>query len=467
MTADDQHVTPALQLLSVATDGYCDPVTGECVFPGRHRSTSAAASEPARPAAGAGSQATAYLGQATGPQPRSTLDTGTSPRALAIRTGHLFDGDRVHGRALVLVRDGRITDVDLTGAQPPSGLPVIDLGADGWLLPGLVDAHVHLTWDGTANAVVNLMAGSDDDLRATIQAAAHKLLAAGVTTVRDLGDRGYLTVEHRQNTPPHATPHIVAAGPPLTTPGGHCHFLGGAVDGADQIRAAVRARADNGCEVVKVMATGGNLTPGSAAHQSQFTAADLRLVVNEARLLGLRVAAHAHAADGIVDAVRAGVDTLEHFSFFTADGVEFRPQVLDELLSRGTVVSATVGILPGSPPPPPPVARRLDAIIALMRRTIAAGVPVIAGTDAGVDPLKPHDILPYGLAQLGELGMPAVEVLRSGTRTAAAAVGLAGRKGVVSAGADADMLALGADPTWDLAALRDVRAVFRAGVRVR
>jgi len=196
------------------------------------------------------------------------------------------------------------------------------------------------------------------------------------------------------------------AGPPLTTRGGHCYFLGGGAEGEAALRAAVRERAERGCDVVKVMVSGGNLTVGSLPHESQYDLAALRAVVDEAHRAGLPAAAHVHAAQAVADAVEAGFDTLERVTFFTAGGVGADPSLLDRIAASGVVVSVTVGTIPDGSPPPPAIAQRMAPIIANHSRMFRAGATTVPGTDAGVSPGKPHDVLPYALRALVErIGM--------------------------------------------------------------
>jgi imidazolonepropionase-like amidohydrolase len=387
---------------------------------------------------------------------------------LVLRAGHVFDGERALGRAMVLITGGTISDVDTTGAEPPAGAEVIDFGSDAWLLPGLVDAHVHLAFDASADVVGALAACHDDALSERMAAAAARTLRAGVTTVRDLGDRNYLSLGLRERLPATSRPHIVAAGPPVTTHGGHCYFLGGEAEGDAALRAGVRERAERGCGVVKVMASGGNLTAGSRPHESQYDRTALRLLVDEAHRAGLPAAAHVHGAQAVADAFEAGFDTLEHVTFFTADGVDADPAMLDRIAASGTVVSVTAGTIPGAPALPPPIAQRVASILANHRRMFRAGAVMVPGTDAGLSPGKPHDVLPHALAALvDQIGMTPLQALRAATSVAAAAVGPAGAKGRLAAGADADVLVVRGDLVNDIGAVTDVAAVFRAGVRVR
>lgn len=386
---------------------------------------------------------------------------------LALKAGHVFDGVDVRPSGMVLIEDGVIGDVDFTGAAPPEHATVTDFGPEAWLLPGLIDAHVHLCWDATDDAVAHVTSDAPETVLKTARAAAAATLTAGVTTVRDLGDRDYLTLALREQVPPTQRPDIVVAGPPITARGGHCWFLGGETEGADALRAAVRERAERGCDVVKVMASGGAMTPGSNALDQQYDRSDLRLIADEAHRLGLTVAAHAHAVQAIADSLDAGFDTIEHFSFFTSEGVGLRQELLDEVVRRGTFVSLTVGMRPGKAPTPPAVVARFAALMDIVAKVIASGARVVPGTDSGISPGKPHGVYPYGLMQLAELGMPNRQVLRCATTEAAKAVGRAGRKGALLPCADADLLVLGSSPIDDISAIADIRAVYRAGHRVR
>ena len=281
---------------------------------------------------------------------------------------------------------------------------MIDL-AGATLLPGLVDTHVHLAFDASTDPVGGLARREDAEVVQAMARAGRTALHGGVTTVRDLGDRGYLSLELRGQP---GLPTIVAAGPPITTPGGHCHFLGGATAPTiEGVRAAVREHAARGVDVIKIMASGGNLTPGSRQDLAQFPADVLRAAVDEAHRLGLGVTAHAHAVTAIADAVAAGVDGLEHVTFWTEEGVDAPAQLIREIAGQQIVVGATVGLVPvpGLAGPPPAVVARMPGIIANMQRLYEAGASMVAGTDAGIAPVKPHDVVRYAPPMLRQLGL--------------------------------------------------------------
>ena len=261
---------------------------------------------------------------------------------LAIRVARIFDGrDLLPGAGVVFVDGDRIVGVERAGVDIPGDCEVLDRPA-GTLLPGLIDAHVHLVADSRPAALDRLPEFSDDDLTRTIEESLRIQLATGVTTVRDLGDTRWSVLDWRTH-PVAGLPTVVASGPPITSRGGHCSNMGGEASGLDELRAAVRERVEHGADIVKIMASGGMMTPGTEVDRAQFTAQELAAVVDEAHASGLPVTAHAHALVAIRDAVAAGVDGIEHFTFLTADGVHMAADVLAAVAAQGIVVCPTLG----------------------------------------------------------------------------------------------------------------------------
>jgi imidazolonepropionase-like amidohydrolase len=372
-----------------------------------------------------------------------------------VRGARLFDGERLTGATSVRFDGGTITtdgDAD----------DVVDLG-DVTLLPGLVDTHQHLVFDGLGTFEEQVAPRTDDELRDRAHAHARKALAAGITTLRDLGDRGYVTLDLRGRDD---VGTLLCAGPPLTRVQGHCWYLGGEADGEEALRAAVRERAARGCDVVKIMVTGGHGTPGYPMWASQYTTEELAAVVDEARAAGLPVAAHCHGRDGIESALAAGVSSIEHCTFITPDDrAEPTADLLARLAASGIGLSFSLGTLDLASAPAFVLAN-LRTLVGAITELLGNGARVCIGTDAGIAPPKPHDVLPHALVAMVEEGIDPAVALRAMTSAGADVVGLGASKGRLRPGYDADVLAVEGDPFTDPTALQRPVAVWHRGRRV-
>ena len=395
----------------------------------------------------------------------------------AIRANHAFDGEDFRaGGATVLVDDAGIVGVEPLRYEPPSDCDLVDYG-DATVLPGLIDTHVHLVGDSRVMALERLAEYSPEEIDAVVIESLRRQLAAGVTTVRDLGDWHFNVVERRdaQRQVDDGMPWIIASGPPITTPGGHCGYLGGEVSGADEIVAAVRERAELRVDVVKVMASGGMVTTGSDVFVPQFPIEELRLLVEQAHAAGLPVTAHAHSAAAVDQAVAAGVEGIEHASS-RATAIQlaalaasciavcptlggFNTKSLAALLAvapRFQQIFADAGLTPES---------YLEIRMSALRRMTTFGIQLISGDDAGIGPDKAHGTYAEAVIELGQV-TDTVPALVAASSDPAAAIGLGRSKGRLRRGYDADLLVVGGDLAADLTALRDVRQVVLRGVPV-
>ncbi|SMF76996.1 amidohydrolase family protein [Streptomyces sp. Amel2xC10] len=389
------------------------------------------------------------------------MDTVISAeRMLSGPGGRVVHDGAVQVRRGVIVAAGPRAEVE---ARVEPAVPRLHF-PEGTVLPGLIDAHVHLVLDAGPDPVETLRASSDADLYAGMAGRAEQLLATGVTTVRDLGDKGGLAVRLRDEIAAGHLPgpRILAAGTPLTAPGGHCWFLGGEVEGEGAIRAAVRRNAASGVDLIKVMATGGGITKGGPpVWQAQFSTRDMRIVVEEARRAGLPVAAHAHGTEGIVAAVAAGVDSIEHCTWMARDGFDVRKDLVAAMAGQG------IAVCPAASPDWRGFAERFgperaEEMFGRIRWMAESGVPLLPGTDAGV-PRAVFDGFISSLEFFEHIGLTPARIIDLATAGAAEALGIAHDTGRLAPGHRADLLVVDGDPLTDLNALRAVRLVLAEG----
>jgi imidazolonepropionase-like amidohydrolase len=387
--------------------------------------------------------------------------------AVAYRAARVFDGtsEGVIEDGAVVVEDGRIASVG-----PARGLPeAVDLG-DVTLMPGLIDAHVHLVWDASAepHEVVARQSRALTVLRCAKNAALH--LRAGVTTVRDVGSTDGLAVEIGRAVELGilSGPRVVAAGRAIAMTGGHGWFLGREADGPDALRRAVREEIKAGASCIKLMASGGVYGHAEEPGSPQLTVEEMRSGVEEAHKAGRKAAAHAYSVEAINNALEAGVDSVEHGSFLDRETIERMREQGTYLVPTMSVYAAMAEKGPGLGSPEyitRKTAEVLEASVEAFRLALEVGVPVAAGTDCGA-PGHPHGTLPEELRLMVEAGATPLQALRFGTSAAAELLGLGDEVGALEPGKRADLLAVAGDPTLDIQSLREVRLVLRDGVVV-
>ena len=399
-----------------------------------------------------------------------------------VRAARLFDGERfVDGGVTIWVEGMRIVAVDSGYPALAADIDVVEYG-DATIAPGLIDTHVHLVGDSQMGALERVAGYSEAEVDAVISNALREQLAAGVTVVRDLGDRRWCVIERRDRqrySVPAEEPTILGSGPPVTSRGGHCWYMGGEVDGLDDIPAAVADRVARGVDIVKVMASGGMTTPGTELMRTQFSREELKSLVQMAHVSGLAVTAHAHGLPAVEQAIAVGVDQIEHCSCLTPSGVDASDELLGSIADKGIIVGGALGF-----PSRESMDRAPDAVrqtlrragitfeslrelrLALTGRMHRAGIRLVAGADSGISDGQPHGGVGRAVVAFAEAGVSTETALGAATAVAAEACGLGERKGRVRIGYDADLIVVDGDLRTRLENLSRVKAVVLQGRRV-
>ena len=397
----------------------------------------------------------------------------------AVKAARMFDATsgKILAPGLVVVQGDRIVGAG-PGATVPAGATVIDLG-DATLLPGFIDAHTHVSFEMSDDWKKDELDAlkqpiSQQAIHATVYA--RRTLLAGFTTLRDLGSAELIDVGLRNairagDVP---GPRLLVSVNAIGSTGGHCDVTGyrpgalakdtgdGVADGPDAVRAMVRKQVKLGADVIKVCASGGVLSEGDDVDTAQLTQAELDALVDEARALRRRTAAHSHGATAAKRAVLAGIDSIEHGSFLDEEA-------LDLMKKRGVVLVPTLMTgetelkLEALGAPPRVVEKAMAARAAMFRtfrRAVEKGVVIGFGTDSAV---TPHGQNAREFRYMVENGMGAADALRAATSVNARLLGVADRLGALEAGKLADVIAVPGDPTRDVRTTEQVLFVMKDG----
>ena len=391
----------------------------------------------------------------------------------AIRAGRVFDGagNPLIRDAVVIVDDARIAAVGpVTQVQLPPGSPVVDVG-DRTLMPGLIDAHVHVLSTGSALSGQESRAMTDHQVLLVGARNAQLALKSGLTTVRDCGDRRYLSLVLRDfiNDGGLAGPRLVCSGPVLTSTAGHLWWDGIECDTVDDLRRGVRTLVKHGVDCVKLMGTGGNATPGSNPEASQYDAMGFMAVAEDAHRMGKKVAVHVHGVEGTRMAVDAGIDTLEHVPFRAHGGIAYDERLVEDIIRKGLIVSLAMPATwyriraedmrearthPG---------HLWEARYETIRRMHTAGVRLVVSSDTGSTGTRIDELALLMEFLVKGVQIPAVDILRGATGLAAEALGMTNDIGTLAPGKLADMVVVDGDPLTDITAMQRIHTVVKGG----
>ncbi len=402
-----------------------------------------------------------------------------SPHHVAVHAGHLLDvkTGKLLSDQMLVIEDGKIVSVGASAAAKiPADAVRIEL-PNATVLPGLIDAHTHLTMEPKFG--YERLAISVPREALTGAKNARLTLLAGFTTVRNVGASGFSDVALRDaiNAGDVPGPRMLVSGPPLSITGGHCdnnmlpseyHAVGdGVADGIAAVQHKVRENIKYGADLIKVCATGGVLSLGDNPQASQYTLEEMKAIVADAHRLGRKVAAHAHGAEGIRWATEAGVDSIEHGSYIDDAGIAVMKEhgtYLVPTLYLGDWMIDNAGLTRL----PPPLLAKAQEVIPAARKNIAhafaSGVNVAFGTDAAV---YPHGLNAHEFAVMVRLGLTPLQAIQAATVNAADLLGWSGKVGTLEPGAWADIVAVDGDPVKDVTTLERVKFVMKGGEVVK
>ena len=400
--------------------------------------------------------------------------------ATYIHAGRLLDqpGHEPRGQSTIIVRDGKIAEVRDGFAEPEAGARVVDL-KNAFVLPGLIDMHVHISSDDNLLRSRLESSGRDvEDVFFIAQGNARRTLEAGFTTIRDLGGDGHTTTTLRDaiNNGVIVGPTVIPAGTMISVTGGHGGVNGlnrtlthavaaertNICDGPDSCASAVRAQISIGAEVIKFAATGGVRSNVAGGLGKQMSDAEMKSVVDTAHSFGRKVTAHAHGKEGIDAALRAGVDSIEHGSFIDDETVKLFKASNAALVPTAVAPIAALAQARRGDAPGPQLAKAEEAAAAhaaSMARAVRGNVRILFGTDSGV---APHGDNAKEFALMVNAGMTPAQAIKAATSDNAAE--LDRPIGAILAGRDADIIAVAGDPLADVTVLEKVDFVMRRGV---
>jgi len=410
-----------------------------------------------------------------------------------IQAGRLVDGLGGPSREnqAIVIEKGTIQSIEpfgKLGDPMPPDADVVDL-SPYCVVPGLIDAHTHLSLEGGSRPYAEMFSESDEMMVLTGVMNMQRHLQAGITTIREHGARNRVGFSLKEGLTRGyiSGPRMLVSGRPITCTGGHFHMCNEVADGEAEIRRSVRRLVHEGADYIKIMASGGG-TAGTIPGRASYTTAELHAAVHEAHHFHRLTAAHCRARESMTRAIEAGIDLMEHAEFLDPDDrLRFDPKIAEMMAESGIWISPTLqawtkysrivnlrakrddgSLLPDEESELKALEKRAKIRLDVMRQMLDYGLleRIVPGTDSGVANLA-FGHLDYDLQLLVEVGFTPAQALVAATRVSAEAIGLTDAVGTLEPGKSADLIAVDGDPTGDVTALSRVAAVFMGGRRYR
>ena len=401
---------------------------------------------------------------------------------LILKADRLIDGSsaKVMPHAAVVIEGDTISKVcsqsELTETEL-NDARVID-SSNGTLMPGFIEMHSHIHCSAESDAYTHITTETNETFLLRGSQAVRSALSSGVTTMRDLGSKNEVVFPLKQSIEDGIVPgpRLLVAGTPITTTGGHCNTFGTEADSSDQVVTAIRNQFKLGADHIKIMSTGGGFTPGTNVRAPQYDWTTLRDAVKDAERLGLKVAAHCHATEGVKNCVKAGIHNLIHCSWLSENPEElydYDPDVVDQIAEKGIYVDPTLALshlnkLRGRVKTPDSGAmadpeRRFE----ILRDMWDRGVKFVTGMDSGMTNAHFDDFAYIPEVMVNSMGISPMEAITCATKTSSECLGKESEIGTITPGKSADVLIINGDPSEKIEALHNVDTIVARGSVVK
>ena len=401
---------------------------------------------------------------------------------LILKADRLIDGSstKVMPHAAVVIEGDTISKVCSQSELAETELDdarVID-SSNGTLMPGFIEMHSHIHCSAESDAYTHITTETNETFLLRGSQAVRSALSSGVTTMRDLGSKNEVVFPLKQSIEDGIVPgpRLLVAGTPITTTGGHCNTFGTEADSRDQVVTAIRNQFKLGADHIKIMSTGGGFTPGTNVRAPQYDWTTLRDAVKDAERLGLKVAAHCHATEGVKNCVKAGIHNLIHCSWLSENPEElydYDPDVVDQIAEKGIYVDPTLALshlnkLRGRVKTPDSGAmadpeRRFE----ILRDMWDRGVKFVTGMDSGMTNAHFDDFAYIPEVMVNSMGISPMEAITCATKTSSECLGKESEIGTITPGKSADVLIINGDPSEKIEALHNVDTIVARGSVVK